>query len=124
MQRQLTPSHYKTELKTSVERVGVYSILVNIFLLALNVVMAAFSGSLALAAETAHNFADLMASGAVFVGLKLAHRQSRAFPYGLYKIENVVAVIVALLSFFTAYEVAKVAVLTTYRQTIVHPSML
>lgn len=59
-------------MSTPVERVGIYSILVNLFLLALNLVMAAQSGSLALAAETTHNLADLTASGAVLVGLKLS----------------------------------------------------
>jgi hypothetical protein len=96
-------------MSTLVERVGLYSILVNLVLLALNLVMAGLSGSLALAAETTHNLADLTASGAVLVGLKLSQRTHRAFPYGLYKVENVVSLVVAFFIFFTAYEVAKEA---------------
>jgi cation diffusion facilitator family transporter len=111
-------------MTTPVERVGIYAIVVNIFLFGLNVAMAALSGSLALAAEVVHNLADLTAACAVLVGLKLSQRKSGAFPYGLYKIENVVAVGVAFLIFFTAYEVAGEALLASERQILVHPLIL
>lgn len=111
-------------MNTSIERVGVYSILINLFLLSLNLVLAVLSGSLALAAETTHNLADLSASGAVLAGLKLSQRTHHAFPYGLYKVENVVALIIAFFIFFTAYEVAKEAVFTTERQVVIRPLML
>lgn len=111
-------------MTTPVERVGIYAVLVHIFLFGLNVVMAALSGSLALAAEVVHNLADLTAAAAVLAGLKLSQRKSRAFPYGLYKIENVVAVGVAFLIFFTAYEVAGEALLANERQITVHPLIL
>jgi cation diffusion facilitator family transporter len=42
-------------------------------------------------------------------GVKIAERESRHFPYGLYKVENVVAVGVAILIFFTGYEIAREA---------------
>ena len=105
-------------------RAGWYSILVNVALLALNLTMAAFSGSLALTAETAHNMLDLIASVSVLVGLTLSQRQSRAFPYGLYKVENVVAVFIALTTFFTGYEIAKEALLAPSHTPDVRPLML
>jgi divalent metal cation (Fe/Co/Zn/Cd) transporter len=67
-------------MTTPVERVGFHAILVNVFLLGLNVAMAALSGSLALAAEVVHNLADLAAAGTVLAGLKLSQRKSRTFP--------------------------------------------
>ena len=85
------------------------SIAVNIFLSLLNLAIAAASGSLAVAAEMVHNLVDLVASVAVLAGVKISERESRAFPYGLYKVENVVAVGVAILIFFTGYEIAKEA---------------
>ncbi len=106
------------------ERVAIYSLLVNIFLLALNLVMATYSGSLALMAETVHNLADLAASAAVWVGLRLSQRKSRAFPYGLYKVENVAAIIVGLFIFLTAYEIAKEAVVESGREIVMHPVIL
>jgi cation diffusion facilitator family transporter len=85
------------------------SIGVNVGLSLLNLVIAAASGSLAVAAEMVHNLVDLVASIAVLAGVKISERESRAFPYGLYKVENVVAVGVALLIFFTGYEIARQA---------------
>jgi cation diffusion facilitator family transporter len=90
-------------------RVAWASIAVNIFLSLLNLAIAAASGSLAVAAEMVHNLVDLVASVAVLAGVKISERESRAFPYGLYKVENVVAVGVAILILFTAYEIAKKA---------------
>lgn len=106
------------------ERVAIYSLLVNLFLLGLNLAMAAYSGSLALMAETAHNLADLAASVAVWLGLRLSQRKSRAFPYGLYKIENVAAIIVGLFIFLTAYEIAREALLGSGREVVMHPVIL
>jgi len=108
----------------SVERAGWLSIGVNVFLMALNLAIAAASGSLAVAAETVHNLVDLAASVAVLAGLKLSRRKSRDFPYGLYKVENVVAVVVALLIFFTGYEIASQALHSPARETTVSPLML
>jgi cation diffusion facilitator family transporter len=90
-------------------RVAWASIAVNVFLSLLNLAIAVFSGSLAVAAEMVHNIVDLMASIAVLAGVKISERESRAFPYGLYKVENVVAVVIAILIFFTGYEIAKQA---------------
>jgi cation diffusion facilitator family transporter len=107
-----------------VERMGWCSIAVNVTLILLNVGLAVLSGSLALAAETIHNVVDLIASIAILAGLKLSHRKSREFPYGLYKVENVVAVIIALLIFFTGYEIAKEALFAAPREVTVNPLML
>jgi cation diffusion facilitator family transporter len=88
-------------------RVAWASIVINILLTLLNLAIAAASGSLAVAAEMVHNLVDLVASVAVLAGVKISERESRAFPYGLYKVENVVAVGVAILIFFTGYEIAR-----------------
>jgi cation diffusion facilitator family transporter len=105
-------------------RVAWASIAVNIVLSLLNLAIAAASGSLAVAAEMVHNLVDLVASVAVLVGVKLSERESRAFPYGLYKVENVVAVGVAILIFFTAYEIAKQALSAEARPATVQGWML
>jgi cation diffusion facilitator family transporter len=108
----------------AVERAGWLSIGVNVFLTTLNLVIAAASGSLAVAAEAVHNLVDLVAAVAVLVGLKLSQRKSKDFPYGLYKVENVVAVVIALLIFFTGYEIASEAILSPAREATVNPLML
>jgi divalent metal cation (Fe/Co/Zn/Cd) transporter len=77
----------------ALEKWGWASIGVNVILTALNLSIAYASGSLAVVAEIVHNLADLMASVAVLAGLRLSQRKSHKFPYGLYKVENVVAAI-------------------------------
>lgn len=101
-------------------RVAWASIAVNILLCLLNLAIAYASGSLAVAAEMIHNMVDLAASLAVLAGVKISERKSRAFPYGLYKVENMVAVIVAMLIFFTAYEITKQAVSASGEPTTVN----
>jgi cation diffusion facilitator family transporter len=105
-------------------RVAWASIAINIFLSLLNLAIAAASGSLAVAAEMVHNVVDLVASVAVLAGVKISERESRAFPYGLYKVENMVAVGVAILILFTAYEIAKEALSAETRTAMVNGWML
>ena len=90
-----------------VVRWGWYSIGLNVLLIAVHAVIAAASSSLAVAAELTHNAVDLAAASAVLLGLKLAMRKTAGFPYGLYKLENIVAAALAILIFFTAYEVVQ-----------------
>jgi cation diffusion facilitator family transporter len=105
-------------------RVAWASIALNICLSLLNLVIAAASGSLAVAAEMIHNLVDLLASVAVLVGINLSERKSRTFPYGLYKVENVVAVGVAILIFFTGYEIAREAIFAEATPATVNGWML
>jgi cation diffusion facilitator family transporter len=108
----------------SIERWGWYSIGVNIILAAINLAVAAVSGSLAVEAELVHNLVDLLTAIAVLIGLRLSTRKSKAFPYGLYKLENVIAVLLAGMVFFTAYEIAREALLAPTRQATVSLWML
>jgi cation diffusion facilitator family transporter len=100
------PIPHNKENTKEVERVGLYSFLINLGLVGLKAPLAYFSGSLAIIASTIDSATDSVASLAVWGGLKLSTRKSRAFPYGLYKIENVIQVIMALLIFFIGYEIA------------------
>jgi len=106
------------------ERAAWLSIAINVVLTLLNMAIAAASGSLAVAAEMVHNLVDLVSAVAVLVGIKVSERKSRTFPYGLYKVENVVAIVIAVLIFVTGYEIAKQALLARERQATVTPLML
>ena len=108
----------------NVERWGWYSIAVNVALGLINLIIARASGSLAVEAEMVHNLVDLLTAVAVLIGLKLSTRKSKDFPYGLYKLENVVAVVLAVMIFFTAYEIARDAFLEPTRLATVDPWML
>ncbi|MFN2108352.1 MAG: cation diffusion facilitator family transporter [Anaerolineae bacterium] len=95
--------------QVNVERWGWYSIGINVTLIGINLLVARASGSLAVGAELTHNAVDLLTAIAVLVGLRLAARKTAQFPYGLYKLENVIAVGLAGMTFFTAYEIAREA---------------
>ncbi len=104
---------------TVITRVAWYSLLVNAGLVAVKLFLSHISGSLALEADAIHSFIDVIASVALIVGIRLSTRKSRSFPYGLYKVENIVSVIIAILVFFTAFEIAAEAITGT---GAVHPS--
>lgn len=105
-------------------RWGWYSILVNVVLAVLHAVTAFVSGSLAVAAELTHNFVDLASAAVVVVGLKFAMRKTGQFPYGLYKVENLVAAGVAILIFITAYEIVSSVLFGAAPPPRVEPWML
>jgi len=95
----------------NVERWGWYSVLVNVVLARLHAVIATASGSLAVKAELVHNIVDLLMAAAVLAGLRIATRSSTAFPYGLYKVENLVAAGLAIMIFVSAWGIVHRALL-------------
>ncbi|UUX93079.1 cation diffusion facilitator family transporter [Methanoplanus endosymbiosus] len=88
-----------------VRRVAWYSLIVNTMLVAVKLYLSWVSGSLALEADAIHSFIDVLASVALIAGIWLSGLKSSNYPYGLYKIENLVSVIIALLVFLTAWEI-------------------
>ncbi|MEJ2102681.1 MAG: cation transporter [Desulfobacterales bacterium] len=55
----------------------------------MKVLLAVFSGSLAITASAIDSGTDAVASFLIYVGVKLSTRKTRSFPMGLYKLENV-----------------------------------
>jgi cation diffusion facilitator family transporter len=86
-------------------KIALFSTLLNILVAGTKGVLAWFSGSSALLADTIHGFSDTFASLLVLVGIWLSKRKSEDFPWGLYKVENFVALVSAGLIFFAAYEI-------------------
>ncbi len=89
-----------------IQRVALYAFVLNLGLAALKALMAIQSGSLAITASMIDSGTDSIASLALCAGLWLSVRKSQRFPLGLYKIENVISVIVALFIFLAGYEIA------------------
>jgi len=108
----------------NIERWGWYSMGVNVLLAGINLTIALYSGSLAVRAEMVHNLVDLLTATGVLVGLKLSTRKSKAFPYGLYKLENIITVLLAVMTFITGYEIARDALLSSISVAEVSPWML
>ncbi len=70
------------------------------------IAVATVSGSVALIAEGIHTLTDSITSFAVLIGLRLSERHSETFPFGLYKLENLIAAAIGILILFGAYELA------------------
>jgi cation diffusion facilitator family transporter len=90
-----------------IQRVALYAFLVNLGLAIMKAALAVLSGSLAVTASAIDSATDSVASLILFGGVKLSTRRSATFPLGLYKVENVISVIVALFIFLAGYEIAR-----------------
>jgi cation diffusion facilitator family transporter len=88
-------------------RVAGYAFLLNLFLAIMKTLLAFFSGSLAVTASAIDSGTDAIASLVIYGGVKLSTKKSRSFPMGLYKIENVVSVIIALFILIAGYEIIR-----------------
>ncbi|MCD1294068.1 cation transporter [Methanocella sp. CWC-04] len=86
-------------------RVAFLSLIVNVGLVIAKLGLSLISGSLALRADGIHSFVDVIMSVALIFGIKISSRKSKGYPYGLYKVENIVSVAISLLIFLTAYEI-------------------
>ena len=87
------------------EKVALLAIGINLLLFGIKYTFSTLSGSIALKADAFHSIADVVASSTVFGGLIIAKRKTKSFPYGLYKVENLVSVMVALAIFYAGYEI-------------------
>ena len=83
----------------------------NLLLLGLNFTLFIFkfifsllTNSLALQADAFDNFTDVILVVAGLIGLLYSRKKpTKDFPYGYYKIENIISLIISLIIFLTAY---------------------
>ncbi|GAB4329869.1 MAG: cation diffusion facilitator family transporter [Candidatus Abyssubacteria bacterium] len=98
----------RTEQETrQIQRLALLSFFINLGLVGMKAVLAIFSESLAITASVIDSATDCVASLAIYGGLRLSVRKSPRFPLGLYKIENVASVVIALFVFLSGYEIAR-----------------
>jgi cation diffusion facilitator family transporter len=88
-------------------KISIYSIVINTLLSVIKIIGGKLSGSAALMADGIHSLSDLAASMSVFVGITISNKKSKTFPFGLYKVENLVALVSAFAIFIAGYEIAK-----------------
>ena len=89
------------------EKIALQSLAVNGLLVTIKVGLALFSGSLALRADALHSATDVLSALVVWIGIRIAGRSNRNFPYGLYKVENLVALGSSLLIALAGYEIVR-----------------
>jgi cation diffusion facilitator family transporter len=87
------------------ERLALMSVAVNLAITGLKYFFGVFAGSLALVADAVHSSADVVSSASIWAGLRISRRKSKGFPYGLYKVENLLALGTAGLILLAGYEV-------------------
>ncbi len=90
-----------------IQRLALFSFLLNVGLAGVKAVLAISSGSLAITASVIDSATDSIASLAVYGGLRLSVRKSPTFPLGLYKIENIISVFIAFFVLLSGYEIAR-----------------
>ena len=79
--------------------------ILNLFLAIMKTLLAFYSGSLSVTASAIDSGTDAVASLAVYGGVKLSTKKTKSFPMGLYKLENVASVVIALFIFIAGYEI-------------------
>jgi cation diffusion facilitator family transporter len=93
----------------SSEKIGAYSIGVNLILVGIKGLLGFLSGSVALIADAIHSSTDVISSMTVLAGIKISKRKSKNFPYGLYKVENFVSLLSSIFIFLAGYEIIHTA---------------
>jgi cation diffusion facilitator family transporter len=91
------------------QKIAILAIVVNVVLFATKYMFAGLSGSIDLKGGAFDSMSDVVASSTVFVGLVISRRKTTSFPYRLYKVENLVSVIVALVILYIGYEIVQEA---------------
>jgi cation diffusion facilitator family transporter len=97
------------EIMEASEKTAWFSLLINLLLVAIKVLLVLLSGSLAIKADAIHSLTDVVSATVILIGIKISKRSSRSFPYGLYKVENLVALGTSLLIFLAGYEIVMAA---------------
>ena len=97
----------KVRQQREAERTALLVALSNVLLVAAKYALAVYSGSTALLADAVHSATDVVNSIAIYVGLLFSKRKTRQFPYGLYKIENLAALVTSLFILLAGVEILR-----------------
>ena len=93
-------------------------IFLNLFLLAINVslfilklIFSIITNSIALQADAFDNLTDIVMVFAALIGIIYSRKKpNEKFPYGYYKIENIISLIISFFIFYTAYNIFSLSI--------------
>ena len=91
------------------EKTAWFAILTNLGLVGIKSFLAIVSGSMAIKADAIHSLTDVLSSVIILLGIKTSRRKTRRFPYGLYKLENLIALGTSFLILLAGYEIVREA---------------
>ncbi len=103
----------KTQIKSESKREKIaagLSIVVALILSLLKLGGFKLTGSHALLADSVHSLTDSISSVLVLLGLYLSDIKTKKFPYGLYKLENVVSLLLSFFIIGSGFEILKKAI--------------
>jgi len=111
--------------------VNLLLLVINLFLFVFKLIISSLSGSLALQADAFDNLTDIIMVFAALIGIIYSKRKpNKRFPYGYYKIENIISLIISLIIFFTAYNIIIISFTEIFgyftgstKQIIISPSI-
>jgi cation diffusion facilitator family transporter len=89
------------------EKLALISVGVNLLVTGLKYFLGVYSGSVALLADAVHSTADVVSSASIWAGIRISRRKTKRFPYGLYKVENLLALITSVIILLAGYEIAR-----------------
>jgi len=94
------------------EKTAWFAILTNLGLVGIKSFLAVISGSMAIKADAIHSLTDVLSSVIILLGIKTSRRKTRSFPYGLYKLENLIALGTSFLILLAGYEIISEAMVS------------
>ena len=94
-----------------IRRITFAAFVLNLALALVKSLIAVRSASVAVTASVIDSLSDSVASLAVLGGVLLSSRKSKRFPFGMYKIENLISVVIAIFIFIAGYEIGRTVVL-------------
>ena len=87
------------------EHWALISLGVNLLQSLLKLIGGLLTGSLSLLGDAVHSLSDSLASLIAFLSIKFSEVKHERFPYGLYKLENIGAIVISFFLLFTAFEI-------------------
>ncbi len=91
------------------EHWALVSLLLNLIQSGLKFIGGILTGSLSLIGDAVHSLSDAIASLIAYLSIKFSEKKHRKFPYGLYKLENIGAIVIAFFLIVAAYEIGRKA---------------
>ncbi|MHA1658639.1 MAG: cation diffusion facilitator family transporter, partial [Promethearchaeota archaeon] len=81
-------------------------LIVNSSLFVIKLIFALLTNSIALQADAFDNLTDIVMVIAALIGIIYSKKKANEkFPYGYYKIENIISLVISLLIFLAAYNI-------------------
>ncbi len=86
--------------------INIVLLLCNAILFTFKLIFGILTNSLALQADAYDNLTDIIMNITAFIGILFTKKKpNEKFPYGYYKLENIISLLISLLIFFTAYNI-------------------